>query len=442
MNENELIAKVERKIKLWFFERQHQIGSQIVLNFMELLGTNNSVDFYELEKKCNNLKTFKENFTQLSGKGEKNHAKIFEKDQSTITLWKPIDNIVRTEYQNYKKTYFKPVIIANITYNPTGWRNLYINPKANHSYATEFPGHESLNFKFDKKNIDTNKNIFGYVQWTSKPTKLKKGGTVIFYSKNTNTRKGEIVGIYCETEVLKDYITEKWKGFENDKIVFNLKAKKKLSMLFPIPLNADKYKTDQNKRLVGQIGFSYYENDIAINVVKDELKELSKSGLQKNEFEKLNKIYSFLSGNIFNSDILDIDLTEQDELIDILPSDKNQIISDLNNLKETEPETIVVKQKTYKRDNKTIAQIKILRDFKCQICDTKIKKEKGGFYIEAAHIKPKNLKGRETPENILILCPNHHKEFDYGARKIIEHTKNFIRFNLNEKEYNLTLKIE
>ena len=42
------------------------------------------------------------------------------------------------------------VLIANITYNPQGWRdNSYINKNAGHAYAKKFPGHESLNFKFE-----------------------------------------------------------------------------------------------------------------------------------------------------------------------------------------------------------------------------------------------------------------------------------------------------
>ncbi|WP_423776187.1 HNH endonuclease [Aliarcobacter skirrowii] len=57
--------------------------------------------------------------------------------------------------------------------------------------------------------------------------------------------------------------------------------------------------------------------------------------------------------------------------------------------------------------------------------------------MEAAHIIPKKDKGNENKENILILCPNHHKEFDYGKRKIIEHTKKEIVFELNEKQYTI-----
>lgn len=336
----------------------------------------------------------------------------------------------------------KPVIIANISYNPTGWRNLYLNPKAGHSYATEFPGHESLNFNFGKKGVDTTNKIYGYVQWTADPKNFKENGTVVFYSKNTDNRIGQIVGIYCNAEILKERKKVSWKGFENNEIGFNIKADKGLSLLFPIPLNAEKYKESKSKRLVGQIGYSYYENEIAETIIKDELIELCKSGVQKNEYDKLKSIYSFLTGEIFNESLFDFDLIQQNELVEILKFDKDQIISDLDNLTEDETETVIVKQKTYKRDNKTIAQIKILRNFECQICGTKIKKEKGGFYIEAAHIKAKNKKGRETPDNILILCPNHHKEFDYGKRKILDHNKDFIEFKLNKKKYKLNLKIE
>jgi predicted HNH restriction endonuclease len=48
-------------------------------------------------------------------------------------------------------------------------------------------------------------------------------------------------------------------------------------------------------------------------------------------------------------------------------------------------ELIKVDNKIYKRDNKAIALIKLLRDFKCQICGTTIVKKNGSRYIEAAH---------------------------------------------------------
>lgn len=46
------------------------------------------------------------------------------------------------------------------------------------------------------------------------------------------------------------------------------------------------------------------------------------------------------------------------------------------------------------------------------------------------------------PNNILILCPNHHKEFGLGERKIISPSKDELIFELNNKEYKINMKID
>ncbi len=56
-------------------------------------------------------------------------------------------------------------------------------------------------------------------------------------------------------------------------------------------------------------------------------------------------------------------------------------------------------------------------DFKCQICDFTFQKRDGTYYIEAAHIIPLKDGGTDAPENIVILCPNHHKMLDEGDEK-------------------------
>ena len=140
-----------------------------------------------------------------------------------------------------------------------------------------------------------------------------------------------------------------------------------------------------------------------------------------------------------------LDEQEQKEIIREIKSQnktKQQIINELNSLRSTDAEEVIINSKSFKRDNKTIAQIKIIRDFKCQICSTSIIKKDGTFYVEAAHIEPKYRKGREIPSNILLLCPNHHKEFDFGDLRILHHDKDKIIFVLNGYEYVLSLKIE
>lgn len=163
------------------------------------------------------------------------------------------------------------------------------------------------------------------------------------------------------------------------------------------------------------------------------------------KFFKANKIPNFkkLSDNPILPPLNSNDEKEQIELEQLYKhKTKDDIRNELENSKNTDSEEIIVNHKTYKRDNRTIALIKILRDFKCQICSTAILKKDGSHYVEAAHIKPKCQKGRETPDNIILLCPNHHKEFDYGHLEIKLHDTEQIDFVLNGQQHRLKLSIE
>lgn len=146
-----------------------------------------------------------------------------------------------------------------------------------------------------------------------------------------------------------------------------------------------------------------------------------------------------ISENLFVSN----DESEQEELEKYFKKNKTrrEILHQLQNIKDIDSEEIVINRKTYKRDNKTIALLKIFRYYKCQICGHSITKKDGGKYIEAAHIKAKHLKGKETADNIILLCPNHHKEFDLGELQIIKQDSQQIEFILNGKRHKLKLSL-
>lgn len=337
----------------------------------------------------------------------------------------------------------KKFLLVNITWNPYGWtNNKYINPKAGHRYAKTHVGGESLNFHFDKKPLDTQKSIHGYAQWTNSPVNFENGGLIIFYTRNTDIGVGQIVGVYGKVKIEKIPKTLKISLQKNDYWT-NLKAEKDFSMLFPLPLKSNDYKIQQTDKIVGQIGYSYKDKDFAEKILFDELTEMSKAGTSENEFKKLVNIYEFYIGKTFKTKFISNDEKEQLELEKYYKTkSRAEILEDLKNLKETDAEEITVKNKLFKRDNKTIAQIKIIRDFKCQLCGIHIPKKNGDKYIEAAHIIPKHKKGRECPENIILLCPNHHKEFDLGEPEILKQDKEKFEFILNAKRYNLILSLE
>ena len=159
---------------------------------------------------------------------------------------------------------------------------------------------------------------------------------------------------------------------------------------------------------------------------------------------KLRKIYQrSLNDLSLNDEPSIVDQIEQSEIANLLiDKSKNDLINELENSENSNSEKVTINHKSYKRNNKIIALIKILRNSECQICGQFILKGDGSRYIEAAHIVPKHKQGKENPENIILLCPNHHKEFDFGNREVIKHTNDEIEFKLNGNHHFLSLSIE
>lgn len=69
------------------------------------------------------------------------------------------------------------------------------------------------------------------------------------------------------------------------------------------------------------------------------------------------------------------------------------------------------------RDTKLARQVKLLHRDECQICGEALRLSGERTYSEAHHIVPvgSDHNGPDTPENIIVLCPNHHALCDYGA---------------------------
>lgn len=212
-----------------------------------------------------------------------------------------------------------------------------------------------------------------------------------------------------EHNLVKETIYEKYLPKDVEKLIDDLSSKVYLKR------NDNAYYSPLNK-WYRKFCTELYEND---NLSKSNYKNLREQSKIKNK-----------------------NIEEQEELEQFYKKkSKEEIRNELKNLKESAAIEIIVNNKRYKRDNKTVAQIKILRDFKCQICETFILKKDGSRYVEGAHIIEKHKKGSEIPSNIILLCPNHHKEFDLGNKLIKEHSESKLIFILNNIKYSINLNL-
>lgn len=78
------------------------------------------------------------------------------------------------------------------------------------------------------------------------------------------------------------------------------------------------------------------------------------------------------------------------------------------------------------RDTQNIKSLKGIYQNKCQLCGQQLKGINHSFISEGHHIRPYNRthQGRDVRGNIIVLCPNHHAQFDclYYAIEPVTHT--------------------
>ena len=94
---------------------------------------------------------------------------------------------------------------------------------------------------------------------------------------------------------------------------------------------------------------------------------------------------------------------------------------------------------TIRHDSPMIRALKRACQYTCQFpgCGVRIPTRDGGYYIEVAHIEPVHAGGKSVLGNLVVLCPNHHKELDHGDRIIEEQTLELVRGTLNGREFEI-----
>ncbi|WP_222912654.1 HNH endonuclease [Natrinema sp. SYSU A 869] len=95
--------------------------------------------------------------------------------------------------------------------------------------------------------------------------------------------------------------------------------------------------------------------------------------------------------------------------------DKSERVSDLQ-----PPDRVESTVSRIIRNTSLAKSLKEQYNHKCQICGEYRKRTDSNRYAEAHHIQPlgADQPGPDIVENILILCPNHHSDFDYGLVEV------------------------
>jgi hypothetical protein len=83
------------------------------------------------------------------------------------------------------------------------------------------------------------------------------------------------------------------------------------------------------------------------------------------------------------------------------------------------PKRVRSEQTRIVRDTTMVKQLKAEHDHRCQVCGEQ-RQGPNGPYAEGHHLHPlgDDPPGADVEENIVILCPNHHSDFDYGLVEI------------------------
>lgn len=80
----------------------------------------------------------------------------------------------------------------------------------------------------------------------------------------------------------------------------------------------------------------------------------------------------------------------------------------------------IVSRLAQKRDRRKAAGLRAHYHSICMFCEVRLQVGPGKFYCEAAHIRPlgRPHDGPDKTGNMIVLCPNHHLQFDRGVIRI------------------------
>lgn len=212
---------------------------------------------------------------------------------------------------------------------------------------------------------------------------LEEGDFLLFYTKSGRyTHAAEVITTQMDSKLGEDM----WKTYDRGRLVRDLDEPWPYLIYLENCVEVDISSRDLHD-LIG------WENDYPLRFMR-----ISDQGQEKIR-SRYGSPYGLVHSHSQYGKRLGIDSYEEERAPDIFIPDK-----------------IEARVSRIIRNSKLAIELKEEYRHRCQICDERRRRDSDSPYAEVHHIHPL---GHEPPgpdriENMLVLCPNHHADFDYG----------------------------
>jgi hypothetical protein len=154
----------------------------------------------------------------------------------------------------------------------------------------------------------------------------------------------------------------------------------------------------------------------------------------KRTVERLQRV-----GNVKKEELVQTEKRLRSKISQLSANEVNELIGNINRRNKIES-GLRQKRETgvYRRNPVLSAALKVKNKDRCQICRT-TQKVNRGFFCDTHHIKPLKAGGMDISDNILVLCPNHHRIFDRSHCQIILQNRHEIRIRVGRQVFNIGL---
>ena len=162
------------------------------------------------------------------------------------------------------------------------------------------------------------------------------------------------------------------------------------------------------------------------------------SGLRPIGSSKLDKLQRI--NKVLEKDLEQAENDIAPDIQQLSKQDRDELIAKIDYRNNTEYVPSFVREaKSFRRDPALSTLLKQNHHDRCQICKKAYNLEQG-FFCDTHHIKPLKDGGKDTSENILVVCPNHHRLLDRSYTEVISKHKTKIKIIENGKI--LEIKLE